>query len=59
MSSTRKHLHITITGETYDDLVEALKEVRRKVEEEYISGFDSNETVNYEFDITEQLYSLS
>ena len=53
MTTTRKHLRITITGETYDDLIEALKEVHRKVEEEYISGFDSNETGDYEFDITE------
>ena len=59
MTTTRKHLRITITGETYDDLVEAIKEVQRKVEEQYISGFDSNETGDYEFDVTEELYSLS
>jgi hypothetical protein len=55
MTTTRKHLRITITGETYDDLVEALEEVHRKVEEEYISGFDSNETGDYEFDITDYI----
>jgi len=53
MTTTRKHLRITITGETYGDLVEALEEVHRKVEEEYTSGFDRNETGDYEFDITE------
>jgi len=53
MTTTRKHLRITITGETYGDLVEALEEVHRKVEEEYLSGFDRNETGGYEFDITE------
>jgi uncharacterized protein (DUF169 family) len=53
MTTTRKHLRITITGETYGDLVEALEEVHRKVEEEYLSGFDRNETGDYEFDITE------
>jgi hypothetical protein len=53
MTTTHKHLRITITGETYDDLVEALEEVHRKVEEEYTSGFNSNETGDYEFDIKE------
>jgi len=53
MTTTRKHLRINITGETYGDLVEALEEVHRKVEEEYTSGFDRNETGDYEFDITE------
>jgi methylase of polypeptide subunit release factors len=52
----RKYLRITITGETYDDLVEALKEVRRKVEEQYISGSDSNETGDYDFNVTEEVY---
>ena len=55
MATTRKHLLITITGETYGDLVEALEEVHRKVEEEYISGFDRNETGDYEFDITDYI----
>ena len=59
MTTTRKHLRITITGETYDDLIEALKEVHRKVEEEYISGFDSNESGDYEFDVTEEVTEMT
>lgn len=58
MTSYRKHLRISISGETYDDLIEALKEVHRKVEEEYISGSDKNETGDYEFNVTEELYSF-
>ena len=56
MTTTRKHLRITITGETYFDLEVALREVLKKIEEEYISGFNSNETGDYEFDVTEEVY---
>ena len=58
MSSTRKHLRITITGETFWDLEVALDEVKKHIEEEYLSGFNSNETGDYEFDVTEEVHSL-
>lgn len=56
MSSTRKHLRITITGESFYDLEVALDEVKKKIEEQYLSGFDSNETGDYEFDVTDEVY---
>ena len=58
MSSTRKHLRITITGESFCDLEVALDEVKKHIEEEYLSGFNSNETGSYEFDVTEEVYCL-
>ena len=45
------NLIITITGETEDDLLFSIDEVRSKVEEGYTSGFGSNETASYNFDI--------
>ena len=54
MTTTRK-LRITITGESFYDLEVALDEVKKKIEEEYISGFNSNETGDYEFDITDYI----
>jgi hypothetical protein len=59
MTSTRKHLRITITGESFYDLEVALDEVKKKIEEQYLSGFDNNETGDYEFDVTEEVYSLN
>jgi hypothetical protein len=53
MTTTRKHFSISITGESFYDLEVALDEVKKKIEEEYLSGFDRNETGDYEFDITE------
>ena len=55
MTTTRKHLRITITGESFYDLEVALDEVKKKIEEEYLSGFDSNEAGNYKFDITDYI----
>jgi hypothetical protein len=55
MTTTRKHLRITITGESFYDLEVALDEVKKKIEEEYLSGFDRNETGDYEFDITDYI----
>jgi hypothetical protein len=48
-----KTLTITITGETEDDLCFSIDEVRRLVDEGYLSGFNSNETASYNFDIKE------
>jgi hypothetical protein len=59
MTSTRKHLRITITGESFYDLEVALDEVKKKIEEQYLSGFYNNETGDYEFDVTEEVYSLN
>ncbi len=59
MTSTRKHLRITITGETFWDLEVALDEVKKYIQDEYLSGFNSNETGDYEFDVTEEVYSLN
>jgi hypothetical protein len=55
MTTTRKHLRINITGESFYDLEVALDEVKKKIEEEYLSGFDSNETGDYKFDITDYI----
>jgi len=52
MTSTRKNLRVTITGETFNDLELALEEVKNYIEDEYLSGFGSNETGSYEFDVT-------
>ena len=52
MTSTRKNLRVTITGETFNDLELALEQVKNYVEDEYLSGFGSNETGSYEFDVT-------
>ena len=52
MTSTRKRLRVTITGETFNDLELALEEVKNFIENEYSSGFASNDTGSYEFDIT-------
>jgi hypothetical protein len=53
MTSTRKRLSITITGETFNDLELALEEVKKFIEEECFSGFASNDTGSYKFDVTE------
>ena len=48
-----KQLEVSISGKTESDLTIALDEVKRKVEQGLLSGFDSNDTGNYTFDITE------
>lgn len=45
-------LTIEIEGKTTDDLLYALDEVRSKVEQEYGSGFDSNDSGRYKFDVS-------
>ena len=42
-------LEITANGDTEDDLVIALREVIRHVEQGFTSGFGRNETGNYDF----------
>jgi hypothetical protein len=52
MTSTRKNLRVTITGETFNDLELALEQVKNFIENEYSSGFASNDTGSYKFDVT-------
>ena len=48
-----KQLEIKISGKTESDMTIALDEVKRKVEQGFLSGFDSNDSGSYTFDITE------
>ena len=48
-----KQLEIKISGKTESDLTIALDEVGRKVEQGFLSGFDSNDSESYTFEITE------
>jgi uncharacterized UPF0160 family protein len=48
-----KQLEITITGKTESDLSIALDEVRRRIEQGFLSGFDSNDNGSYTFEIKE------
>jgi len=45
------NLNVEVQGKTEDDLIIAMEEVIKKVREGYSSGFDSNETGNYDFTI--------
>jgi hypothetical protein len=47
-------LTIEITGDDWYDLELAVEEVLRLVEENYLSGFNRNETGSYRFDIEGQ-----
>lgn len=44
---------IEVNGETEEDMIIALEEVMKKIKEGYTSGFDSNETSSYEFEVKE------
>lgn len=46
-----KSLTIRIRGLDANDVEQALDEVRKKVREGYLSGFDSNDTGRFQFDI--------
>jgi len=48
-----KKLVIEIKGDCTDSLCNAIREVERVVSEGYTSGFNSNETDCYHFDISE------
>ena len=48
-----KILTIEVNGKTAADLTIALDEIKKKVEQGFLSGFDSNDSGNYEFDIKE------
>lgn len=55
MANYRKRLTVTITGETEEGLGLSLDEVKKKVEEGYLSGHGDNETDSYEFDVVDDL----
>ena len=48
-----KILTIEVNGKTAADMAIALDEIKGKVEQGFLSGFDSNDSGNYEFDIKE------
>ena len=49
-----RKLSVTIEGEEISDLELALDEVKKKVSEEYIEGYDRNETGSYFFAIAKE-----
>ena len=55
MSTTRKVLRLEITGESTSDLEIALAVIAKQIPEGYLSGFDSNDTGDYEYSITEEV----
>ena len=57
MSSTRKYLRITITGESYDDLVLSLDQVRDYVANGGRESTGSFDESDYEYKITEEPYT--
>jgi hypothetical protein len=46
-------LVVTINGETSSDLIDAMNEVMGLLNDDYLSGQGSNETGDFDFDITE------
>lgn len=47
-------LKIQIDGETYGDLEIAIEEVLKLVGQEYVEGFDGNDTSSFSFSIVNQ-----
>lgn len=45
-------LTVTIKGKNFSDLELALDEVKTRVEQEYLVGYDSNSRGDYTFDIS-------
>jgi hypothetical protein len=52
MKTTRKHLKIEVCGLNDSDLEIALQEIQRIIAAGLTSGFDSNDTGSYSFDVT-------
>lgn len=48
----RFQLDITITGETENDLLVALDEIKKQISDNCVSGMNSNETGEYNFQKT-------
>jgi chorismate mutase len=44
---------ITASGNTLADLLDAISEARRRIEEENTSGFDRNDVGEFTFDVEE------
>jgi hypothetical protein len=59
MTFTRKYLRITITGESTDDLILSLDTVRDYVSRGCQTSYGEFEDSDYEFDVTEEVYSLN
>jgi hypothetical protein len=57
MTSTRKYLRITITGESYDDLLLSLDTVRYYVSREGRGSTGSFDESDYEYKVTEEAYT--
>jgi hypothetical protein len=57
VTSTRKYLRITITGESYDDLLLSLDQVRDYVSREGRESDGSFDESDYEYKITEEPYT--
>jgi hypothetical protein len=57
MTSTRKYLRITITGESYDDLLSSLDQVRHYVSGEGRGSYGSFDESDYEYKVTEEPYT--
>lgn len=51
MDKFRNLLKVEISGDSEQDLLEALDEVKKMVDEGYLSGFGSNQTGGFEFDL--------
>ena len=52
-------LSLTIKGDTEEDLVIAMLEVVRLLEDGFTSGFDSNESGSYDFTVRETREQLT
>jgi hypothetical protein len=57
MTSTRKYLRITITGESYDDLLSSLDQVTNYVSRGGRGSDGSFDESDYEYKITEEPYT--
>jgi hypothetical protein len=57
MSNYAKVARIELTGETTEDLLIALDEVRKKISDEFIAGSDFNDSGSYDFSVTHELQS--
>jgi hypothetical protein len=50
----RLELKINITGQTVDDLVDALLVIRAQVANGYVTGHDKNDTGQYFYEVCEE-----
>lgn len=55
MSNYHHVARIEAVGDTIYDVLTALDEARKKIEEEYVAGSDSNDTSSYDFTVTQEL----